>query len=124
MNEQTAHTIGAAIVSHLTIDGGLVATYEYPGAIVVPHAGGTADWWFGTVNNDRWEGQLQTRDGGHVVETRYTDVPADCADASRIALAIARVLLTDRVRPCTDSYACARRGCADCQRSYGPRRAR
>lgn len=66
---------------------GYAATMEYPGYICIRKGYLTFD--FGTMNNDKWEADIEgLREGGYV----STDVPANSSDVQEIVSGIAKAV--------------------------------
>lgn len=99
-------SIGCYPIYYLTEDGGVLC----PACANGEHGSEASETseekqWRLIACDVHWEGEPLSCDHcNEEIESAYGD-----PDAST-------------VQPCTDSPACAKAGCADCQRSYGPRR--
>jgi hypothetical protein len=80
------------VVEHLDIDGGLVASLEHPGCVVVPARDSKSSYWWGTAN-ETWGADLLDADG-NLVGTLTTSLSSDCDDPSMIALIIGKAMLS------------------------------
>lgn len=88
-------TIIAALVG-----AGLRASWEYPGAVCIANADGTA-WWFGTAN-PTWFADLMAADGA-CLRTINLRISRDSDDVTAIVLAIGDTLTTRSCPDCGDT---------------------